>query len=81
MKIHNFISKPVDSIEGVITIPGDKSMSHRSIILGSIAKGKTTIYGFLEGDDCMATLKAFQAMGVTIEGPDEQQVVIYGVGK
>lgn len=62
-------------------VPGDKSISHRSIILGSIAKGTTTINGFLDGDDCIATLKAFQAMGVTIEGPDEQQVVIYGVGK
>ncbi|CAM2944865.1 3-phosphoshikimate 1-carboxyvinyltransferase [Legionella anisa] len=81
MRIHNFISKPVHSIKGEITVPGDKSISHRSIIFGSIAKGTTIINGFLDGDDCMATLKAFQAMGVTIEGPDEQQVVIYGVGK
>ncbi|QLZ69256.1 3-phosphoshikimate 1-carboxyvinyltransferase [Legionella sp. PC1000] len=81
MRIHNFISKPVHSIKGEITVPGDKSISHRSIIFGSIAKGTTIINGFLDGDDCIATLKAFQAMGVTIEGPDEQQVVIYGVGK
>ncbi|HHF7374578.1 TPA: 3-phosphoshikimate 1-carboxyvinyltransferase [Legionella bozemanae] len=79
--MHNFISKPVHSIKGEITVPGDKSISHRSIIFGSIAKGTTIINGFLDGDDCMATLKAFQAMGVTIEGPDEQQVIIYGVGK
>ncbi|MCE0723911.1 3-phosphoshikimate 1-carboxyvinyltransferase [Legionella sp. 9fVS26] len=79
--MHNFISKPVHSIKGEITVPGDKSISHRSIIFGSIAKGTTIINGFLDGDDCIATLKAFQAMGVTIEGPDEQQVVIYGVGK
>ncbi|KTD41171.1 3-phosphoshikimate 1-carboxyvinyltransferase [Legionella parisiensis] len=81
MRIHNFISKPVHSIKGQITVPGDKSISHRSIIFGAIAKGTTIINGFLDGDDCMATLKAFQSMGVTIEGPDEQQVVIYGVGK
>nr|WP_115385483.1 3-phosphoshikimate 1-carboxyvinyltransferase [Legionella gratiana] len=79
--MHNFISKPVGSIKGEITVPGDKSISHRSIIFGSIARGTTIINGFLDGDDCIATLKAFQAMGVTIEGPDEQQVVIYGVGK
>nr|WP_115341301.1 3-phosphoshikimate 1-carboxyvinyltransferase [Legionella parisiensis] len=79
--MHNFISKPVHSIKGQITVPGDKSISHRSIIFGAIAKGTTIINGFLDGDDCMATLKAFQSMGVTIEGPDEQQVVIYGVGK
>ncbi|MGL5742632.1 MAG: 3-phosphoshikimate 1-carboxyvinyltransferase [Legionella sp.] len=81
MRIHHFISSPVQSIQGEITVPGDKSISHRSIIFGSIAKGTTIINGFLDGDDCMATLKAFQALGVTIEGPDEQQVVIYGVGK
>ncbi|WP_392537067.1 3-phosphoshikimate 1-carboxyvinyltransferase [Legionella sp. 227] len=81
MRIHNFISKPVRAIKGEITVPGDKSISHRSIIFGSIAKGTTIINGFLDGEDCMATLKAFQAMGVSIEGPDEQQVVIHGVGK
>lgn len=81
MRIHNFISKPVRGIKGEITVPGDKSISHRSIIFGSIAKGTTIINGFLDGEDCMATLKAFQAMGVSIEGPDEQQVVIHGVGK
>lgn len=81
MKVLNFISNPVRSINGEISVPGDKSISHRAIIFGSIAKGTTIINGFLDGDDCMATLKAFQAMGVTIEGPDEQQVVIYGVGK
>ncbi|MBI2786300.1 MAG: 3-phosphoshikimate 1-carboxyvinyltransferase [Legionella longbeachae] len=81
MRTHNFISKPVHSIKGEITVPGDKSISHRSIILGAIAKGTTIIHGFLDGDDCIATLNAFRAMGVTIEGPDEQQVIIYGVGK
>lgn len=81
MKILNLVSKPVHAIHGDIRVPGDKSISHRAIIFGSIAKGITEINGFLEGDDCMATLRAFQAMGVTIEGPDEQQVIIYGVGK
>lgn len=81
MRIHNFKSKPAQSLKGQITVPGDKSISHRSIIFGALAKGTTIINGFLDGEDCMATLKAFQAMGVTIEGPDEQQVVIYGVGK
>lgn len=81
MRIHHFISKPVRAIKGEITVPGDKSISHRSIIFGAIAKGTTIINGFLDGEDCMATLKAFQAMGVSIEGPDEHQVVIHGVGK
>lgn len=77
----NFISEPVKSISGSLSVPGDKSISHRSIIFGSIAQGSTVINGFLEGEDCIATLKAFQSMGVSIERPKNQQVVIHGVGK
>jgi 3-phosphoshikimate 1-carboxyvinyltransferase len=81
VRLLNLISKSSHSLKGEISVPGDKSISHRSIIFGALAKGTTVINGFLDGEDCMATLRAFQAMGVTIEGPDERQVVIYGVGK
>ncbi|MDI1351644.1 MAG: 3-phosphoshikimate 1-carboxyvinyltransferase, partial [bacterium] len=81
MPLLNFISRPVKSIMGTITVPGDKSISHRSIILGSIAQGTTIVDGFLDGEDCMATIKAFKAMGVNIEGPTNQRVIIHGVGK
>lgn len=81
MSILNFISKPVQSIHGETGVPGDKSISHRSIIFGAIAKGTTVIDGFLDGEDCLATLKAFNAMGVRIDGPVDQRVVIHGVGK
>ncbi|HAT8178477.1 TPA: 3-phosphoshikimate 1-carboxyvinyltransferase [Legionella pneumophila] len=77
----NFISKPVEYLKGEITVPGDKSISHRSIIFGAIAIGTSVIDGFLDGEDCIATLKAFQAMGVKIEGPEKQRVIIHGVGK
>lgn len=77
----NLVSHPVNSIKGEITVPGDKSISHRSIIFGAIAKGITTVKGFLDGEDCLATLKAFKSMGVVIDGPHEQEVVIHGVGK
>ncbi|HAT2065124.1 TPA: 3-phosphoshikimate 1-carboxyvinyltransferase [Legionella pneumophila] len=77
----NFISKPVSCLKGEITVPGDKSISHRSIIFGAIAIGTSVIDGFLDGEDCIATLKAFQSMGVRIEGPDKQRVIIHGVGK
>ncbi|HFU9687309.1 TPA: 3-phosphoshikimate 1-carboxyvinyltransferase [Legionella pneumophila] len=77
----NFISKPVGCFKGEITVPGDKSISHRSIIFGAIAIGTSVIDGFLDGEDCIATLKAFQSMGVRIEGPDKQRVIIHGVGK
>ncbi len=81
MNACHFLSKAVKILQGDINIPGDKSISHRAIILGAIAKGTTTINGFLDGEDCLATLKAFQAMGVAIEGPVAQRVVIHGVGK
>ena len=61
-------------------MPGDKSISHRSIMLGSIAEGDTHVSGFLEGDDALATLNAFKAMGVDIEGPVDGKVTIHGVG-
>ena len=77
----HLISSPVHSLLGDINVPGDKSISHRAIMLGAIAKGTTTISGFLDGEDCLATLHAFLAMGVRIEGPIEQHVVIHGVGK
>ena len=55
-------------------------MSHRSIMLGSVAEGVTTVSGFLEGEDALATLQAFRDMGVKIEGPNDGVVVIHGVG-
>ena len=65
---------------GKLRVPGDKSISHRSIMLGSLAKGVTEISGFLEGEDALATLAAFRAMGVKIEGPVDGKVTVYGVG-
>ncbi len=67
-------------LQGQARLPGDKSISHRSIMLGSLADGVTHITGFLEGDDALATLRAFQTMGVKIEGPVDGKVIIYGVG-
>ena len=67
-------------LTGEIRVPGDKSISHRSIMLGSLAIGITHVSGFLEGQDALATLNAFRAMGVNIEGPVNGKVTIYGVG-
>lgn len=55
------------SLKGIITIPGDKSISHRSIMFGAMAKGKTTVDGFLLGDDCLSTISCFQKLGVKID--------------
>ncbi|WP_371378936.1 3-phosphoshikimate 1-carboxyvinyltransferase [Thalassotalea aquiviva] len=76
-----FVTAPGDVIQGDITIPGDKSISHRSIMFGSLADGVTKISGFLPGEDCLATMRAFKAMGVKIEGPNEHnEVTVYGNG-
>ena len=71
---------PSNTVVGTISIPGDKSISHRSIMLGSLAEGMTQVTGFLEGEDALATLQAFRDMGVTIEGPDNGKLTIHGVG-
>ena len=66
-------------MSGSIRVPGDKSISHRSIILSSIAQGSSHITGFLQGEDSLNTLRAFQAMGVSIER-DEDKLMVSGVG-
>jgi len=76
----NFIVQAGGNLQGEARVPGDKSISHRSIMLGSLATGTTHVKGFLEGDDALATLRAFQAMGVEIEGPNNGEVTIHGVG-
>ncbi|MBS9781426.1 MAG: 3-phosphoshikimate 1-carboxyvinyltransferase [Gammaproteobacteria bacterium] len=75
----NWKTQPTDTIIGTITVAGDKSISHRSIMLGAIAKGRTTVTGFLQGEDCIATRKAFELMGVSIRDEDDK-IVIDGVG-
>ncbi len=75
-----FIVNNGGKLSGDIRVPGDKSVSHRSIMFGSIANGTSHISGFLQGEDSLNTLRAFQSMGVHIEGPDNGRVVIHGVG-
>lgn len=71
---------PGGSVTGSIRVPGDKSISHRSIMLGALSEGVTQVQGFLEGEDSLATLQAFREMGVAIEGPHQGRVTIHGVG-
>ena len=68
------------ALSGAIRVAGDKSISHRSIMLGALAEGITEVEGFLEGEDSLATLQAFRDMGVVIEGPHNGRVKIHGVG-
>jgi len=71
---------PGGTVAGEIRVPGDKSISHRSIIFASLADGITRISGFLEGEDALNTVAAFREMGVTIIGPENGELTVYGVG-
>ena len=66
-------------LHGAITVPGDKSISHRAIMLGALADGTTRITGFLMGEDCLSTIDCFRKMGVEIE-VGEREVLVHGVG-
>ncbi|MGE0800946.1 MAG: 3-phosphoshikimate 1-carboxyvinyltransferase [Lautropia sp.] len=74
-------ARPGGTVAGDMRVPGDKSISHRSIMLGSIAEGRTEISGFLEGADALATANVFRALGVAIDGPVDGRVTVHGVGR
>ena len=76
----DYIVRPSGPLRGEIRVPGDKSISHRSVMLGAIADGETRIGGLLEGEDVLATVAAFRAMGVEIDGPAGGHAVVRGVG-
>ena len=75
-----FLAGPASRIEGRIRVPGDKSVSHRAIMLGAIADGRTEVRGFLPAEDCLATLAAAEAMGVKVTRHDRTSLGIDGVG-
>ena len=69
-------SKP---LTGEVTVPGDKSISHRGIMLGAIAKGTTSITNFLKGADCLSTIACFRKMGIEIEEKGKE-ILVHGKG-
>ena len=76
----DFLVEPGGKLSGTLRVPGDKSISHRTIMLGAIAAGDTHVSGFLEGEDALATIGIFRALGVRIEGPERGEVLVHGVG-
>ena len=69
----------INGLKGQIQVPGDKSISHRSVMFGSIAQGTTEIHGYLQGADCLSTISCFQKMGISIENKGET-VLVHGRG-
>ena len=80
MKQINHIAAPAQTLRGYIRVPGDKSVSHRAVVLSAVADGTSRLRGFLDGADCMATVNAFRAMGARIEGPADGVLTVHGVG-
>ncbi len=80
LKRIDFVAQPGGRLAGRYAVPGDKSISHRAIMLGALARGRTRVTNFLQGEDCLATLNAFAAMGVDLQRPSDGEVVIQGVG-
>lgn len=83
MDMHKQLAYVVESggaLNGQINIPGDKSMSHRSVMFGAMAMGITEVSGFLEGEDALHTLKAFEQMGVLVDRPAAGKLIIHGKG-
>jgi 3-phosphoshikimate 1-carboxyvinyltransferase len=76
----SFAATPARKVSGSLRVPGDKSISHRSLMLSAIARGRSRVSGFLDSEDCLATLGAMRAMGVQVERPDATSVIVDGAG-
>ncbi len=73
------ITAPSTGLKGSVIIPGDKSISHRSVMFGALAKGTTEITNFLQGADCLSTISCFRKMGIEIENTPER-ILVHGKG-
>lgn len=75
----NMIFRKAQHLKGEVTIPGDKSISHRAVMFGALAKGTTEVINFLQGADCLSTIECFRKMGISIENTPEH-ILIHGKG-
>ncbi|MEG3788651.1 3-phosphoshikimate 1-carboxyvinyltransferase [Lysobacter sp. CCNWLW3] len=75
-----WIAAPGAPLHGSLRVPGDKSVSHRAVMLGALAEGTTRVTGFLEGEDTRATARVFERLGVRIETPSASERIVHGVG-
>jgi len=78
--MRKFEARPVRRVSGTAAVPGDKSISHRALMLSGIAEGTSEVTGFLAGEDCLASLTGMRALGVKIERRSATHVLIHGVG-
>jgi 3-phosphoshikimate 1-carboxyvinyltransferase len=78
--MRHYDALPAAQVSGSITVPGDKSISHRSVMLSSLCEGRSEINGFLPSEDCLASMRAMRALGVEVQQPQPTQVIVSGVG-
>jgi 3-phosphoshikimate 1-carboxyvinyltransferase len=78
--MRNFAVRPAPRVSGIMTVPGDKSISHRSLMLSGLASGTSEVTGFLASEDCLATLNAMRALGVSIDCLSSTHVIVHGAG-
>ncbi|MDP9064868.1 MAG: bifunctional prephenate dehydrogenase/3-phosphoshikimate 1-carboxyvinyltransferase, partial [Pseudomonadota bacterium] len=76
----NYLAEPRTQVVGSLELPGDKSISHRALMLSALADDASEISGFLAGEDCLATLRALRALGVVVEQSGSTTVLVHGVG-
>jgi 3-phosphoshikimate 1-carboxyvinyltransferase len=76
----HWIATPAERVQGELRVPGDKSVSHRALMLGAIAEGSTRIEGFLAGEDCLASLRVLRQLGVTFTQHGSGEIDVMGVG-
>jgi 3-phosphoshikimate 1-carboxyvinyltransferase len=76
----SYVVAPATAVAGDITVPGDKSISHRAVMFGALASGRTHVSGFLEGEDCLATMRAVEQLGAAVQRPGPGELVVEGVG-
>jgi 3-phosphoshikimate 1-carboxyvinyltransferase len=76
----DYRAAPVSAVGGALSVPGDKSISHRALMLGGLCSGTVHIRGFLDSADCLATMGALRALGVRVEQPGRQEIVVHGAG-
>ncbi|MBU2602175.1 MAG: 3-phosphoshikimate 1-carboxyvinyltransferase [Actinobacteria bacterium] len=80
MSFHGFFQPAAEGLRGVVEVPGDKSISHRSILFGAVSEGSVVVNGFLRSADTLATVDAVRALGVSVESPESGCVVVHGGG-
>src|SRR5512140_2578583 len=76
----SYVVAPGGVISGEVRVPGDKSISHRAVMFGALASGRTEVTGFLEGEDCLSTMRAVEQLGARVQRPHAGEVVVEGAG-